>query len=165
MLVTDIAEHPMADDDAFRLVGLGDRLDYFPSQLSGGEQQRVAIACAIAKRPDVLLYDHCGTGVRVSVADRSRCVRNGSACDSRPSPAGAWIAALTVILVRDRPAAIIADMSAANQSFHRFTRLLDPYARNPSSNREPRSPSVAPSLSGSRPVLVPDKPHTLDSVS
>ena len=56
-LVTDIAERPMAPDEALRLVGLDDRLDHFPSQLSGGEQQRVAVARAIAKRPDVLLCD------------------------------------------------------------------------------------------------------------
>lgn len=56
-LVTEIAEHPMAPDEALRLVGLGDRLDHFPAQLSGGEQQRVAVARAVAKRPDVLLCD------------------------------------------------------------------------------------------------------------
>jgi putative ABC transport system ATP-binding protein len=56
-LVTEIAERPMAADEALRLVGLGDRLHHFPAQLSGGEQQRVAIARAIAKRPDVLLCD------------------------------------------------------------------------------------------------------------
>jgi putative ABC transport system ATP-binding protein len=54
-LVTEIAEHPMAPDEALTLVGLGHRLDHFPTQLSGGEQQRVAIARAISKRPDVLL--------------------------------------------------------------------------------------------------------------
>jgi putative ABC transport system ATP-binding protein len=56
-LVTDIASDPMDPGDALALVGLANRLDHFPSQLSGGEQQRVAMARAIAKRPDVLLCD------------------------------------------------------------------------------------------------------------
>ncbi len=40
-----------------RLVGLGDRMDYYPSQLSGGQQQRVAIARALAMDPHVMLFD------------------------------------------------------------------------------------------------------------
>jgi putative ABC transport system ATP-binding protein len=56
-LVTEIAEAPMAPEEALELVGLTPRLDHFPSQMSGGEQQRVAIARAIAKEPDVLLCD------------------------------------------------------------------------------------------------------------
>ncbi|MBI4483233.1 MAG: ABC transporter ATP-binding protein [Acidobacteria bacterium] len=56
-LVTEISDHPLDPDDSLRLVGLGERLDHFPSQLSGGEQQRVPIARAISKRPDVLLCD------------------------------------------------------------------------------------------------------------
>jgi putative ABC transport system ATP-binding protein len=56
-IVTDIARDPMAPEEALELVGLGDRMDHFPSQLSGGEQQRVAVARAVAKRPAVLMCD------------------------------------------------------------------------------------------------------------
>jgi len=56
-LVTEIARAPLSPEDALARVGLGDRMDHFPSQLSGGEQQRVAVARAIAKRPQVLLCD------------------------------------------------------------------------------------------------------------
>ena len=56
-LVTEIARDPIPPEEALTLVGLGDRLDHFPAQMSGGEQQRVAVARAVAKRPDVLLCD------------------------------------------------------------------------------------------------------------
>jgi putative ABC transport system ATP-binding protein len=56
-LVTEIAQHPLTPENALTLVGLGSRLDHFPAQLSGGEQQRVAVARAIAKQPEVLLCD------------------------------------------------------------------------------------------------------------
>jgi putative ABC transport system ATP-binding protein len=55
--VTEIARQPMTPEAALEVVGLGHRLDHFPSQLSGGEQQRIAIARAIAKNPAVLLCD------------------------------------------------------------------------------------------------------------
>ncbi len=56
-VVTEIAQNPMNPEDALALVGLGERLDHFPAQLSGGEQQRIAIARAISKNPAVLLCD------------------------------------------------------------------------------------------------------------
>lgn len=70
-LVREIAANPLSAEEALDLVGLADRMDHFPAQLSGGEQQRVAVARAIAKRPAVLLCDEptgaldLKTGVRV----------------------------------------------------------------------------------------------------
>lgn len=56
-IVTDIAPNPMPPDEALAMVGLGERLDHFPAQLSGGEQQRVAIARGLVNRPPVILAD------------------------------------------------------------------------------------------------------------
>jgi putative ABC transport system ATP-binding protein len=56
-VVADIARTPMPPEEALGMVGLADRADHFPAQLSGGEQQRVAVARAIVKRPEVLLCD------------------------------------------------------------------------------------------------------------
>jgi putative ABC transport system ATP-binding protein len=43
--------------EALDRVGLAARMDHFPAELSGGEQQRVAVARAIAKRPELLFCD------------------------------------------------------------------------------------------------------------
>jgi putative ABC transport system ATP-binding protein len=83
-LVTEIARDPIAATDALAMVGLAERVDHFPAQLSGGEQQRVAVARAIAKRPDLLLCDEptgaldSQTGVRVLEALEQVNVELGS---------------------------------------------------------------------------------------
>lgn len=70
-LVTDIAAHPLDPKQTLDQVGLAERVSHYPAQLSGGEQQRVAVARAIAKRPDVLMCDEptgaldSQTGVKV----------------------------------------------------------------------------------------------------
>ena len=56
-MATEIAPAPRDPEAMIDLVGLRERAEHFPSQLSGGEQQRVAIAREVAKGPDVILCD------------------------------------------------------------------------------------------------------------
>jgi putative ABC transport system ATP-binding protein len=86
-LVTEVSLNPMRPEDALALVGLSARMNHFPAQLSGGEQQRVAVARAIAKRPQVLLCDeptgaldvHTGITVLEAIENVNRELRTTTA--------------------------------------------------------------------------------------
>jgi len=56
-LVGELTGHQELAASLLERVGLADRLNYYPAELSGGEQQRVAIARALVKRPYLLLAD------------------------------------------------------------------------------------------------------------
>jgi len=82
-LIREIVKSAFDAKEALDAVGLGDRLNQFPAQLSGGEQQRVSIARALCKKPRLLLCDEptgaldSETGTTVLKLLQDMCRKNG----------------------------------------------------------------------------------------
>lgn len=82
-LALQICKNPLNAEDVLKDVGLSERIKNFPSQLSGGEQQRVSIARALAKNPKLLLCDEptgaldYNTGKSILALLQDTCKRDG----------------------------------------------------------------------------------------
>lgn len=123
-LAKEICSDPLDSREMLEKVGLENRLDNFPSQISGGEQQRVSIARALAKNPQIVLCDE-PTGALDSVTGRMvlRLI-----CDSASNMGK------TVIIVTHN--ALIADMADAviHMKDGRISRIR--YNNNPKDAEE-----------------------------
>ena len=81
-LTADIVKEPLDPTEMLRAVGLENKFDKFPTQMSGGEQQRVSIARALSKNPKFLLGDEptgaldSETGKDVLVLIQQMCREN-----------------------------------------------------------------------------------------
>jgi putative ABC transport system ATP-binding protein len=99
-LVAEIALNPIKPEDALALVGLSEMLDHLPSQFSGREQQRVAVARALVKRHDALFCDE-PTG--------ALGVETGKLALAAIARANAEISSTTIVITHSRSIGGMAD--------------------------------------------------------
>ena len=109
-LAAQICKNPLPAEAVLEQVGLKDRMRNFPAQLSGGEQQRVSIARALAKNPKLMLCDEptgaldYQTGKQVLTLLQDTCRKQG----------------MTVIIITHRPAAL----DICDQVYHIHDHML-----------------------------------------
>jgi len=123
-VVAEIAADPMPPEEALALVGLADRAGHFPAELSGGEQQRVAVARGIVKRPEVLLCDE-PTG--------ALDVRTGIVVLEAIARVAAAVGATTVLITHNAGIAAMADR-VLTMSDGRIVTARDNPARAPAAS-------------------------------
>ncbi len=122
-LAEEICTGPLDAREMLERVGLGKRMDNFPSQMSGGEQQRVSIARALAKNPQIVLCDEptgaldSGTGRKVLklIRDVSRDLGKTVIIVTHNAPIAEM--AQTVIHMRDG--------KIAEQEFHEYPKSVE----------------------------------------
>ncbi len=120
-VAVEIVRDPLDPMEALNLVDLADRADHFPSQLSGGEQQRVAVARALASNPRLLLCDEPTGALDI---ENSRQVL-GLLSDLRRD-----LGKTLVLITHNNAIATLGD---------RVARLLDGVIHSIDVNDEPRS--------------------------
>ena len=87
-LAAEICRDPLDADTVLDEVGLADRKNNFPAQLSGGEQQRVSIARALAKNPKILLCDEPTGALDYKTGKQVLALLQATCREPQPHPRG-----------------------------------------------------------------------------